>query len=156
MVGKRASKNNKIGITRYQLYRRVFGRISESLEDGFYLEAIALEESILCDRMESIVGRDSTIKKSFVNLGYFIDKSSKQGTMACIPAELFDTLKKWWIERSKCLHAMAKFIEPKENLWEEKMAMAKTCAETGNRLVKQIKLISAKKSNKVNKRSSMV
>ncbi|MBK8182926.1 MAG: hypothetical protein IPK63_08495 [Candidatus Competibacteraceae bacterium] len=48
-----ATADNNIGITRYQLYKRAYAKINESIKQGFYLEAISIIESLISDRLES-------------------------------------------------------------------------------------------------------
>lgn len=40
---------------RYSLTRNAHARMRQSLEAGYYLEAIALQDSLICDRLESLI-----------------------------------------------------------------------------------------------------
>ena len=46
-------------IGRYLRYKLAFERLDEALEEGWLLEAISLEESIITDQLLSIVGLDN-------------------------------------------------------------------------------------------------
>lgn len=45
---------NGTNIERYHLYKDVFGHLSDAMKNGFYIEAIALLESAISDRLESV------------------------------------------------------------------------------------------------------
>ena len=49
-------KPDKKQIGRYLRYKLAFDRLDEALVEGWLLEAISLEESIITDRLLSIVG----------------------------------------------------------------------------------------------------
>ena len=147
MVGPRAASNNNVGKTRQTLYKKVFACIKEASENGFYLEAIALEESVLCDRLESIAGRDSSdssIKKEkYMTVGKFLTTKNLQKELKeHIPESLFDKIKVWWENRNKVIHGMAKFTDVEGANWENKMNRAHICAENGIKLVREIDKIS--------------
>jgi hypothetical protein len=92
---KSLTKSEKIGlakkgnIEKYNSYSEAFKRIKESIKAGFYLEAITIEESIICDRLFSIyVTRNKKPKKEiskitvgdfvrFKNLGELISETMK-------------------------------------------------------------------------------
>ena len=45
---------NGTNIERYHLYKDVFGHLSYAMKNGFYIETIALLESAISDRLESV------------------------------------------------------------------------------------------------------
>lgn len=48
-----SSESNDVGSKRHELYKGVIGKINSAIEAGYYLEAITLEESLICDRFAS-------------------------------------------------------------------------------------------------------
>ncbi len=42
-----------VGQVRHHLYQNAFKRINDSIEAGFYIEAISIIESIITDRLEA-------------------------------------------------------------------------------------------------------
>ena len=40
-------------VEKYHSYREAWKRIDEAIEEGFYLEAVTIEESVICDRLIS-------------------------------------------------------------------------------------------------------
>lgn len=47
------SSNPGVARNREVIYREVIERYNKAMADGFYLEAICLTESLICDRLES-------------------------------------------------------------------------------------------------------
>ena len=52
-VKKEAKKGNK---AKYESYREAFSRIKAANESGFFLEAIAIQEALITDRLKSHLG----------------------------------------------------------------------------------------------------
>jgi len=63
------SSNNKVSQERYELYKATFEWIAKSISEGFYLEAISLEESLITDRLESYLTWFRGTDFSFRTLG---------------------------------------------------------------------------------------
>lgn len=57
-------KDEPKNMAKYEAYKLAFGQINAALKAGFPIEAIALEESIISDRLESAaVGKGISLKK---------------------------------------------------------------------------------------------
>lgn len=57
-------KDEPKNMAKYEAYKLAFGQINAALKEGFPIEAIALEESIISDRLESAaVGKGISLKK---------------------------------------------------------------------------------------------
>ena len=56
-------------VGKYNAYKYAFGMIKEAIESGFYFQAITIEESILCDRLLSVllIGKDVLRKDKLSN-----------------------------------------------------------------------------------------
>ena len=97
-------------IGRYLRYKLAFERLDDALEEGWLLEAISLEESIISDRLLSallsLTGKISA-RKSFNELinqakEAFVENGGD-------PEEiLFDQLHQWRQDRNECVHAFCK------------------------------------------------
>lgn len=46
-----------VGMARYQRYHDAIGRYKEAIDAGFYIEAISLMESLITDRLNSLLGQ---------------------------------------------------------------------------------------------------
>ena len=87
-----------------------FDRLCEALEEGWLLEAISLEESIISDRLlsalQSLAGKSSA-KKNFNEL---INQTEEAfiANWGDPEANLFDQLHQWRRDRNECVHAFCK------------------------------------------------
>lgn len=114
-----AKPNEGVGMTRYLLYKRAWQRINLAESAGFHLEAIALIESILSDRMES---RASYL--SGTNIGFkTLERLLKELRARESVSDLLKVLKRidsWKDQRNISLHEMVKFQEGMFPSWEDK------------------------------------
>ena len=63
-----------VGQSRYETYKATIERINKAMDSGFYVEAIALCESIIADRLESLANQISQSSKySYVTIGKLTD-----------------------------------------------------------------------------------
>ena len=97
-------------IGRYLRYKLAFERLDEALEDGWLLEAISLEESIISDRLlsalRSLTGEGSA-NKSLNNLINETKESFMQNG-GDPEDDLFNKLHQWRQDRNECVHAFCK------------------------------------------------
>ena len=99
-------------IGRHHRYRHAFERMDEALQQGWLLEAITLEESIISDRLIScleVFQADNIQRNNFSRL---IDQTKKYLRLSKLNIEagltLLSDLDTWRENRNKCLHAMCK------------------------------------------------
>jgi len=60
--------NPAVGKARQKVYAHVLNRIKKSIEAGFYLEAVTLEESFITDRLDSFMNASGYNMKNVVPL----------------------------------------------------------------------------------------
>jgi len=133
-VAENIGKNGiLVGKIRQKLYAHLLNRIKESIANEYYLEAIALEESFISDRLESYCTHKGTIRQSKLELGHLLDHV-KDGVFS---PDLRKKLWDWRQGRNDCLHEMAKFGIVETPTWDEKMNNAKIFAECGIKLVRE-------------------
>lgn len=122
----------EIGKLRYETYKGVLSKYKKAMEVGCYLEAITLMESIIFDRLASIVneinGKDIPTKMSF---GKLIEKTRDIEFLSSYT----EGLKKWKDNRNSAIHGMAKSLEPGFN---EKYNATKEVAEIGCELFRKV------------------
>ncbi len=133
-------------IGRYLRYKLAFERLDDALEEGWLLEAISLEESIISDRLLSallsLTGKTSA-RKSFNELinqakEAFVENGGD-------PEEiLFDQLHQWRQDRNECVHAFCKlddhaYSESSAEIFSEMMWET---AKKGRELVDLVKHLS--------------
>ena len=90
---------------RYLRYKLAFGRLDEALVEGWLLEAISLEESIITDRLLSIVGSDGDGASCRQSLSSLIAQAKKAitGSGAPVEGDIFNELDKWRDARNECM-----------------------------------------------------
>ena len=131
MTKKRAiniDPKSKIGQDRKDLYASGWKRINEAIKDEYYLEAIALLESIISDRLEARIGILTDQKRTgFIslegNLRLLFDEKQK-----CPEAketdskaiQLYREIDNWRINRNEALHEMMKLDKEDHVGWEGK------------------------------------
>lgn len=136
----------EIGKLRYETYKGVLSKYKKAMEVGCYLEAITLMESIIFDRLASIVneisGKDIPERMSF---GKLIEKTRDIEFLSPYTEGLI----KWKDNRNSALHAMAKSLLPR---FEEKYNVTKEVAEIGYELFREVdKAIYKYRHNKYSK-----
>ncbi len=133
-------------IGRYLRYKLAFERLDDALEEGWLLEAISLEESIISDRLLSallsLTGKASA-RKSFNELINHTKEAfvAKGGDPE---ANLFDQLHQWRQDRNECVHAFCKlddhaYANNSAEIFSEKMWET---AKKGRELVDLVKHLS--------------
>lgn len=130
--------NNEIGQERFRLYKSAFSWISKSIEDGYYLEAINIIESLICDRLESHLSLLLEENYGFKNLGNLIDKIKQHETDEQLHLIITQDLDEWRKKRNKAAHEMVKIEKGIEITWQERVKINKQIAERGLELVRQI------------------
>lgn len=140
-----ASKGN---VSLYERYVAAWGRIKSAIEQGFYFEAIAIEESIISNRLTSFLfGIGAMMKReadgtSYVSLGVMITRlrSAAADPKWEDPISLADKLAGWRKHRNTALHALASSFPgkaPKVPL-PDFLADVKTTAEEGKALARSV------------------
>ena len=128
----RAKYSIAVGLTKYQLYKRTYARIDRAISSGFHIEAVALLESIICDRLESLL---SVLTKDSVNastIGRLLDKLKK---FNIISADLELELREWNKERGFVIHQFVKITSTTETSWNSRLRYARDTALNGKKVL---------------------
>ena len=161
--------NTKKNHAKYELYALAFRMIDDALQHGCPLQAIAVEESILTDRLSSTLnaGRVKASPKTSLGkaLGEWKPKSAKSSPNA--NAALFDgemekmypSLRQWWDDRCALLHAIVKSSQGEAPALSPDafVALANKTAKTGLALSRRVdnwtrrRIRAAKSAAKTNK-----
>lgn len=131
---------------RYLRYKLAFDRLDEALVEGWLLEAISLEESIITDRLLSIVGSDGDPASCRQSLSSLIAQAKKAmtGSGAPVEGDIFNELDQWRDARNECVHAFCKlddhaYADNSAEIFREKMWET---AKKGRELVDLVKYLS--------------
>jgi hypothetical protein len=109
-----------IGMQRYGLHKQAYARIEEAKQQGFYLEAITLIESLISDRLESRLSRLLTPEYGFQTLGSLINSVRQVETDEALKTFVTTRVDEWRTKRNSSLHELAKLSEGDERTWEER------------------------------------
>ena len=100
---------------KYYSYREAWTRIKLAQEHGFYLEAIAIQESIISDRLISYLQREQLKTPSgnvcFISFNKLIQKWRSEfptGVASGSYSNLIDAVDQWRKSRNKVIHAIVK------------------------------------------------
>lgn len=168
---KESVKTGEKNYAKRDSYALAFGLIKNAIRDMYPLQAIAIEESILADRIWSTLNVGMNERTKIESLGIALERwcptrADKKGNLP-LPhrnAVLFDDymnalqpmLLDWWNARNKVLHGIAKSFQGKapDLCAEDFTANAQFVAEIGLVLVRQVsnwtrKQIRKAKRNKV-------
>jgi hypothetical protein len=126
-----ATAGNNIGTTRYQLYKRAYARINESIKQGFYLEAISIIESLISDRLESRLTFLNGSNFGFKTLGQLISETNRVETDSQLKDFVTNNLDSWRLVRNKALHEMAKLADGDTSTWDDRIKALVPCAKDG-------------------------
>ena len=105
-VKKEAKKGNKV---KYDAYKEAFARIKAANESNFFLEAVAIQEAIISDRLKSHLGHLGKIPKR--NRPTLFDlaetwKSENQGRNLEIKINLPELVDQWRVLRNQAVHGL--------------------------------------------------
>jgi len=100
--------NGRKQIGKYLSYKMAFERLEESLTEGWLLEALALEESIISDRLMSISRTRGINTNARESLKRLIEKVKKAlvNTGNLSNDDLFKELDDWREQRNECIHSL--------------------------------------------------
>lgn len=113
---------------RYFRYKLAFERLDEALEEGWLLEAISLEESIISDRLLSAIQTLAGKSSPRASLHRLINQAREvfDNSGCVLEGSFFDKLHQWRQDRNECVHAFCKlddhaFSEQSAGIFSEKM-----------------------------------
>ena len=113
-----------------------WGRVSRAIGQGFYIEAIALQESMIADRLESLLARDG----SDVHFGTAgrLATTVQSRWPGQDPDGVLGRVRQWSDQRAAAIHQMVKYGDGHDATWRERSAEAHAVAEVGVDLVKDV------------------
>jgi hypothetical protein len=124
------------------------------MDAGFHIEAIALCESLLSDRLEARrawLARQLESKREFGTLGGLArellgQSSNEAGDPIEANKLIYEDCVKWADDRNKAIHEMFKLAEGDESNWEVRYAALEAVADSGLKLTRKLSA-AVKKSN---------
>ena len=144
---------HRVGTQRYKLYRDAWAHLNKASAQGYYLEAIALLESLLTDRMESRATYLTGSNTGFRTLGALLSifQSVEKDPHFLQVLRKIDT---WRVHRNDALHSMAKFEMGAVVSWAKKVTKLPRVVEEGRELLQAYNTLDIAERHKANKRAA--
>lgn len=152
--------NPQVGVARHSAYKGTIDYYHRAIKGGFYIEAIALMESIMADRMESLL--NAIVKAENANGGHLKEYSFIPLSRSIAIAlkydiiwdyqpmvDILNRIKEWFEDRNAAIHRMAKLsrIDDKKPA-EDKYESFKKPAKDSYKLFRELdKIISSARKN---------
>lgn len=129
--------NPFVGQHRYTLYKQAISQFNRAIEQGFYLEAITICESMISDRLES---RCVELNKpqGFEPLGKLIKTLKQVEVDNELREVVISDLDEWRKSRNTALHEIVKFEKGEFPDWENRVEASKEYAEEGMLIFRKI------------------
>jgi hypothetical protein len=138
----RAISSAAVRKNKAELIRNACNRVKRSRSLGFNVEAVAILESLITDRLESIIARNNPEQIEIGNLGPAVDKCLKMGS---IDEDLALQIKAWSKKRAKVIHEMVKVSIVTDSSWSERLKYAREVAIEGDEIFSTISRIAKRK-----------
>ncbi len=132
-----AKGNPSIGNQKRHDYKVANAIAKRAFEAGFFLEPIAIYESMIADRLESRLKDNNIADMDFKPLGDLIAAMKPSEKNQAIK-DLVIKIDIWRETRNKALHEIAKREEGNNKTASEKYAECKVIAEEGKRLLAEL------------------
>ena len=131
--------NKGVGQNRDEVFKQAIKQYKKAKENGFYLEAIAICESLITDRMESRIGE---LTKREVKFGML--RNLKDILMDYIETDsdlikIYDEiLNKWAPKRNIAIHQAVKISKKEEKKWDKYIKDSEQTAKEGMDYFRQL------------------
>jgi hypothetical protein len=120
------------------LYREAHKRLSRAIKNGFHIEAIAITESIMSDRIESAISSITGQVVEIDSLGRLISMFHLEHP---IDDEFRIELREWNRARGQVIHQMVKLTNEHQATWHERMTFVRHTAIQGEMLLKELRKV---------------
>ena len=148
----RASILDVPGIEKHEIIKLAISRFNVALEHSFFLEATALIESLICDRLESRIGELTNKPVEFGTLGDLLKKLNSIETDIELKNIMNNILYQWAGKRNIVVHQAAKIELGKKKDWNDYLRLAESTAIEGRKAFdnynKQLQKLRRQKTSK--------
>ena len=121
------------GIVRYEIMKSAMSQYNTAIEHSFFLEATALIESLICDRLESRIGELTHKSVEFGTLGDLLTKLNKIEADVELKTIMNNILYQWAGKRNIVIHQAAKIELGKKKDWNDYLRLAESTAKEGRK-----------------------
>ena len=131
-----------VGQTRRELYARSLARVKEAMEAGYSIEAVALLEGMISDRLEARLAHKNSQAKDKRKLSTLVTLAEElRGKNSDDPdsaKEVYGRVIVWADDRNNAVHELVKLVENGSETWEMKYSEAKEAAKNGLSLFRDV------------------
>jgi len=127
------------GKFKYELIKNARKRVERAIKSGFHIEATALLESLIADRLESSIENKTGKIQKVQNLGPLIKSAISH---SIISEDFAADIRSWSNNRAKVIHEMVKVSNENSGNWRERIAFARDLAIQGKEILRKLELIS--------------
>ena len=119
------------GKERYEIIKAAISRYNTAIEHSFFLEATALMESLISDRLESRLGELKKGPVSFDTIGNLLNSLRKVETDRVLKEIMNKQINTWCGDRNTVIHQAAKIELGKKKEWNDFINQAEKTAKDG-------------------------
>ena len=127
---------------RYAMYKQAWDRYNEAYNAKYFIECIAIVESLIADRMESLANEISSSSKfSYSTLEKLTEYLSGNKQASMLTESIIQTIGQivvWKDGRNKAIHEMAKLSEDLSETFEQKYGELSQIADKGRELFNEL------------------
>lgn len=145
IVGEKGSETNQL---RYELYKHSFERMKIGLSEKRYFEVVFLSDSIICDRLNSVVQhlrRNEETDYPHQNVGSMVEIFYTEANQSdlIVPKslrKLIHSINTEWVPKRNFVgHSMVLVTNQNQKMGvSERLEMVRVCAEEGYHYSRQI------------------
>lgn len=122
------------GQERYEVIKAAISRYNTAIEHSFFLEATALMESLISDRLESRLGELKKEPIPFNTIGNLLNSLRKVETDNVLKEIMNKQINTWCGDRNTVIHQAAKIEIGKKKDWNDYLKQAGKTAKDGRKL----------------------
>jgi len=144
------------GKERYEIIRAAISRFNDAIKQGYYLEATALMESLISDRLESRLGELKKRHVTFDTIGNLTSKLNKVESDPILKEIMNKGFNQWCGQRNICIHQAAKIELSKKKDWLIFLKQSEDTAKEGRKLFNayNTRLNKVRKTKQLNSKNS--
>jgi hypothetical protein len=122
------------GKEKYEIIKAAISRYNTAIEHSFFLEATALMESLISDRLESRLGELIKAPVSFDTIGNLLNSLRKLEKDTVLKKIMNKQINSWCGDRNAVIHQAAKIELGKKKEWNDFLKQAEKTAKDGRKI----------------------
>ena len=135
----RQEPNDEVGMNKYELISTAYNRVKNCKEEGYYLEAITILESLIGDRMEAILSDTEGVHIGFQTLERLIKIAKRSEVVEEEMMQMvINELTPWKDKRNQALHEMVKLQADELHDWNSRYDSFNLAIDEGLEIFKQL------------------